>query len=314
MFKALLAALLALFITSALNANELGGYAGASLRLPGDAITAGSGGITIFGDASTFSFGSNPASLGRGQGRRISASLANLSLDRYLNTAGVILALPPTAQLGVGVQDAGTRGIEARDSRGYYAGDLQDEERFIVVAFANRVSDALDVGVTLKLLNRQFTSIDDSWLDLAAKGFGVNIGVSLEVSETSQLALSVRDINSSYNWKTGNLFSLASSYREVFPANLAWGWQQTRGNIGIKLEHNWYFIGAHVGRVAIDWQPMQTLTLRGGSAIDSDGISPGAGASYEFALGRNTMQVDLGFVLGVAGEGLRSYLGWSFEF
>jgi len=298
-----------------LAASDLGGYTGASLRLAPDAISAGNGGITLFESTSSVSLLSNPAAASWSTGRRLSANLVNLSLDRYLYAAGLELPLPPTAHLGVAVVAAGTSDIDARDNRGYYAGKLNDSETFVIASFANRLARRFAVGVTLKMVNRHLGVADEDWLDLTAKGFGVNVGLLWKATTSGQLALAIRDLNTSYNWKTQDYFPQGSSYRDVFPANLAWGWQQQLGDWTLSSEHAIYFIGEQIGRMAVNWQGLELLELRLGLQLDADGLRAGGGGSLRVPWQKGPpMRLDLGMIPGVSGEGMRTYLGWTLTF
>ncbi len=298
-----------------LEASSLGGYTGASLRLADDAINAGLAGITLFASTGTFSFATNPTALTSRQDRRFTGSTAQLALDRYLYTAGLNLPLPPTAFLGVGVQAMGTRNITARDSRGIPAGELSDAEQHLILAFANRLSDRLSAGFSLRLLTRRFSSRDTNWLDLKSRGVGVNAGIRLDLDHLGVLTAVLRDLNGSYSWKTQDLFPQGASYQDDFPASLAWGWQKSWDKLIFSLEHDWYFLGEHRGRMAVAWMGIPALELRGGLILDGAGVSGGLGAGYAFDLSHALgMQIDLGLTSGVPGEGLRSYLGWQLTF
>lgn len=294
-------------------ASELGGYAGAGFRITADAVSAGSGGIVLFPEASSMSLTHNAASMTSLEGRQFSANLVQLPLDRHVYSSAVSLPLPPTARLGVAVISAGTRKIPARDNRGFYAGDMSDTEMAYLAAFSNRLSPKLSIGLSLKVLSRRFDT-DAFDLDLRGTGFGMNMGADLQLSQRTRLSLALRDWNASYNWKTQELFDQGASYRESFPANLAWGILHKLGSFQVMLEHDQYFVGEHVFKAAVVWQGLGSLLVRGGAEVTPEGILPGFSSSYTLNWKGPPMALDLGLVSGIPGEGIRTYLGWRLIF
>ena len=97
--------------------------------------------------------------------------------------------------------------------------------------------------------------------------------------------------------------------------SLAWGWQQKFGSTALALEHNHYFIGEDIFRVALIWSKITNLTLNTGLSYEDETIFPGISARYELSWKQGPpMHIDFGISAGVAGEGLRNYLGWGVNF
>lgn len=306
--------LLSLALTQPAMASGLGGYTGTSSRFTSDPLAAGTGGITLFHNTSTNSYSQNPSSLAFFGKSNFDAGLVQLSLDRYIYSVNVGVPLPPTANLAFGVIAAGTRGIEARDSRGFAAGELTDTEMTYLVSFSNKFSDKLAFGLTFKLLNKQFTSEDD-WLDLKGSGFGAGLGISYKPNSASTFSLAIKDWNASYKWKTQDLFERGSSYQDVFPMSLAWGWLQEMRAFSVALEHDYYFMGENIYRAAVLWHGVDNLMVNIGLSHEDENIFPGFSARYELSWNNGPpMHLDLGIRAGVSGEGIRNYLGWGVNF
>ncbi len=305
---------LILFLFQSTFASGLGGFTGTASRFTSDPLSAGTGGITLFSNTSILSATQNPASRAFEKQRAFDAGLVQLSLDRFIYTVSASAPLPPTANISVGIVSAGTNNIEARDSRGYPAGDLDDTETAYLLSFSNRFSDKLAFGLSFKLLTRTFTS-DDDWLDLKGTGFGAGLGLTLKPRDGSTFALTLKDWNSSYKWKTQELFERGSSYQDVFPMSLSWGWLQELNSISVALEHDHYFIGENIFRAAVLWHRIQGLNINAGLSYEDEQVMPGASARYELFRDRTIpMHIDLGISLGVVGEGTRTYLGWGVNF
>lgn len=293
--------------------SELGGYAGASFRVPADALSAGTGGITLFKDASRLSALYNPASLAEATGRQANASTAQLPLDRSIYSALATVPMPPTARLAIGIVSAGTNNIDARDNRGFKAGELTDRETMFLVAFNNQFSNRLSIGLSLKVMSRRMKA-DEDWLDIKGSGFGANIGVHYTLNESFRLALALQNLNAAYNWKTQDVFAQGSTYRESFPPYLSYGVSTDLGPLRLLLEHDYYFIGENLFHAAVLLDGLDNLTLRSGLEFDGEHLLPGASASYRLIWPGPVMDIDLGMVLGIPGEGVRTYLGWGIQF
>lgn len=296
-------------------ASNLGGYTGTTSRFTSDPLAAGTGGITLFSNSSTNSYAQNPASNAFTEKRSFDAGMVQLSLDRFIYSIATSTPLPPTAHLGVGVIAAGTKNIEARDSRGFQAGDMSDTELTYLVSFSNRFSERLAFGLSLKLLSRKFTSEDDDWLNLKATGFGAGLGIIYKPRDGSTIAFAVKDWNSSYKWKTQDLFERGSSYKDEFPVSVSWGILQDLGVFSLAFEHDHYFVGAEIVRGAVMLTGIRNLSLNTGLSYEDGTIFPGASARYELSIKEGPpMHIDLGMNMGVTGEGLRSYIGWGVKF
>jgi hypothetical protein len=306
--------LLLLITGQNLFASGLGGFSGTSSRFTSDPLSAGTGGITLFRNSSTNSYSQNPASLASTNTSSFDAGLVQLSLDRFIYTLNATVPLPPTANLAIGVIAAGTNNIEARDSRGYPAGQLDDTEMTYLVSFSNRFSKKLAFGLALKVLTKRFSS-DDDWLDLKGSGFGAGVGISYTPRKGSTFALALKDWNSSYKWKTQDLFERGSSYKDEFPMSISWGWLQEMNAFSFAFEHDHYFIGAEIFRTAVTWNAWEQLYLNTGISYEDETIFPGVSARYEMSWNQGPpMHIDLGIRAGTRGEGLRNYLGWGVNF
>lgn len=312
--KGLLIPLLFLIVFNGVLASGLGGYTGTSNRFTSDPLSAGTGGITLFHETSTNSYSQNPASQAFFGRSSFNAGLVQLSLDRFIYTVNTGIPLPPTASLSFGLIAAGTKNIEARDSRGFAAGDMSDTEMTYLVSFSNRFSDKLAFGLSLKVLTKQFSSGDFD-LDLKGSGFGAGLGFVFKPRVGSSFALALKDWNSSYKWKTQDLFERGSSYQDAFPMSLSWGWLQDLGSFSLALEHDYYFIEENIFRVALLWHGLDALKVNLGGSFEDDTIYPGFSARYELSWKDGPpMHIDWGIKIGTPGEGYRNYIGWGVNF
>ena len=298
------------------HAVAVGGFTGTFMRLTPDGLSAGLGGITLFDNASGYAFMHNPASLMEAK-RRIHAGTVNLSLDRHFYGINLTMPLPPTAHIGMGVLSAGTKNIPGRDSRGFYTGELQDEERLIGVSFANDFSPKVSVGIALQIVQRTMTGAQNTW-DLKASGFGIGAGAMLKITPATAISIAAKNLKLKYNWNTQALFTSGQgqTYTEEFPQVVALGLRHSEGALQLLVEIDDYLNQAEFQyRAGLVFSGWQNLTLRGGAQYVDSTILPGFSASYQLPLEFGpAMQIDLGMVIGVPGEGVRQYLSWEMEF
>lgn len=316
LLKSLKPMLIVVILGQSLFASDLGGYSGTSMRFTADPMAAGTGGITLFQNTSTNSYSQNPASLSDSDGKSFNAGMVSLPLDRFIYTVSSSFPLPPTAHIGIGLIAAGTKNIQARDSRGFYAGEMNDTEISYLVSFSNSFSEKLAFGLSLKILSKQMVSEED-WFDLKGSGFGAGVGISYKPTSGNTFAVALKDWNSSYNWKTQDqkLYEQGSNYQDVFPVSLSWGWLSQINTLGIAIEHDYYLIGENIFRAAIMWQGLSRLQINAGFSYEDGAFSPGTSFRYVISLKqRYPMHLDFGIHSGVNGEGLRNYLGWGLTF
>ena len=146
-----------------------GGYAGAFARIGGDARNVALAGALVADVNSGHLALTNPASLVYVQRREVGLSYTALPLDRSLQGLSLALSLPPMAAAGISYQRAGDDNIQGRNNIGEATEVLTYNENMLVLSFANRLSPAISLGLSAKVL----------WVNLAeegSRGFGLDGG------------------------------------------------------------------------------------------------------------------------------------------
>lgn len=197
MATAILISLLALSTSAS---GQIGGEPGAFSRLGfgargmamGNAMSA-----VTSGDVVSYY---NPALAPSAATRSATASFGILSLDRSLNFVSYTQALRPKAGLSIGLINAGVSEIDGRDSDGRQTGALRTSENQAFLGFGVRFTDALQIGIALKLYYYRL------YTDVASTTVGIDVGALYHAGGGLTLALTVRDINSRYKWDTSTLF------------------------------------------------------------------------------------------------------------
>ncbi len=283
-----------------------GGWAGAPWHLPSDARAAAFAGINLFPHTSTEAYVFNPAVMAGRQAPQLSLGSGRLSLGRYLYAGHGQIALPPTAFMGVGFLAAGTEDLVARDRRGYAAGQINDQEQVVVVAFANSFTPGVSVGLNLHLVRRALISRAAD-LDLSATGAGLNVGLYIN-RPRFQLSLAVLNINTAYHWQTQSYFEKGSSYNEPFPLRGALGLALERRRWGLFTQGEYSQTETGNWRLAGFIRPLEGIEFQGGMAVLEGAWFWSGGFSLQRRYRAFRWELSLGIQTGVPGEGLRQYL------
>jgi hypothetical protein len=225
------------------------------------------------------------------------ATVGLLSLDRNLNFLSYTQALPPTAGLSVGIQNAGVSSIEGRDRDGRKTETLSTSENMLVLSFGIKVGGKVSLGVAPKIY---YYSL---YTDLSSTTVGFDVGAGYAVSDQIMVALVVQDIGSKYKWDTSKLYGVEGNVRdEEFP---------TRGRLGASYANSdWGFIGSaefeiisntYLARFGAQLDLAEIFAVRAG--IDQVSFSdeilpkPSFGFSVKYALDSWTPAVHYAFVL-----------------
>ena len=245
----------------------------------------------------------NPGMLGFSDGYEFTTSYAYLPLDRRWNALSFSANLPPTATISLGWIHAGVHQIDGRDFQGEHTEFLSTAQDAFVLAFANKFSDKISIGIAGKLIQHRL-------LEISAKGFGLDFGFASKITENWLIAGSVRDIKSQTTWKTDELFNLGSQYEEKFPIRFALGacWRKSDFELATEWEKI-YNVSERI-RAGISYDLPYQIVLRGG--FDGQVLRGGFGIEDD-SLQESTMRFDYAIDSGRAGEGISHWFTWSVE-
>jgi hypothetical protein len=283
-----------------------GGYAGAYLRMGLGARSLAMGNTGLAHSFNGFASYYNPAGLPRIPNRQLSLSYSFLSLDRQFHFTGFALPLKPSAGISIAWIHAGVRDIQGRNSAGEPDEIYQTGEDVFYLSFANAFHPKLSIGVTLKILNH-------SLLDLKGNGIGFDLGLLFHPLERLNLALTIRDLASRYNWNTQNLFEdKGSNYAENFPVSWLLG-ASYRWNEQILTAADCAFSdkGDFRIRLGVEWHVHKLGYLRAGWNHSVPTL--GGGLEYQF-FGKLLSNLDYSLLLGIVGEGTTHVFSWIFKF
>lgn len=259
-------------------------------------------------------------------GQSLDASAALMTLDRELQFLQFATPLRPRAGIAAGLIHAGVSDIDGRDGSGYHTGTFSTNEYALFIAFGVKMSQRATVGFGLQFFRA------DLFDDLSpVNSIGLDLGLSVGVTEALRLGVVVDDLLARYSWDTSDL--LGSSGRTTsdrFPTRLRLGgsYHLLGRRLLLTAEYESRFTSAEVRtrdirligdtprevfeserltvhdsrlRIGAEYQPMAAFAVRGGIGrlADSEfgGIRPSAGFMVEQALGSLLARAEYAFVL-----------------
>jgi hypothetical protein len=280
---------------------------GAEAIAQGDAFTArASNGFATY---------YNPAGLAFLHKRTLATSYSYLALDRSFNFIGLTFPLKPTAGVSLGWINAGVTNIDGRDYDGNHYGTLEFYQNSFAFGFANRFSQYVSAGISVKILYGLFPDMLEDNKALKANGVGFDFGALVKPVRWLRLGLQVRDINAKYGWDSSEYYSEGMSKNDQFPTIYKAGFAFLPGN-GLAAEYDLELssqnaVEHHFGlEYAIIFKPERTFVLRTG--YDQD--VPTFGFGYYFPLGKLTSRLDTAYILENVAPDDTMIFSWSLWF
>ncbi|MCI0450581.1 MAG: hypothetical protein L0Y79_12510 [Chlorobi bacterium] len=214
--------LISFFVSSAYC--QLGGLPGAFTRMGfnargismGNAMTS-----VIAGDVSGLY---NPALSSFQNEHLINLSYSFLSFDRSLNFVSYTknFKLPNQEQGGAGITfawvNAGVSNIDGRDIDGFKIGEFSTSENQFLFAPSIRVSEQVSLGVGFKFYySKLFEGVTSTSL-------GFDAGAVYKVNDRINAGLTIKDLNSKYEWNTTDLYGqFGNQTKDKFPVLYTFG-------------------------------------------------------------------------------------------
>ncbi|RMF07581.1 MAG: hypothetical protein D6762_07220 [Candidatus Neomarinimicrobiota bacterium] len=194
----------------------------------------------------------NPAGIALLENRQFAFTYQGLSLDRKFNASSLAMRLPPTGGVGLAWIGTGVTNIDGRTTSGEHTESLETGEDAFLFSFAQRIQSWLAVGINVKILLQSLPVNADN---LSGKGTGVDLGIILYPDSPWKVALMIQDLNSAYQWNTGQIFEQGRVYKESFP---------TIYRLGTTYRLQDFFLSGDVGYIT-DHQYTLGLSFRAGA-------------------------------------------------
>jgi hypothetical protein len=286
---------------------QLGGLPGAFTRMGFNARGIAMGNAMTSVTKGDISGLYNPALSSFQNEHLINLSYSLLSLDRSLNFVSYTknFKLSNQNEGGAGVTfawvNAGVSNIDGRDIDGFSLGELSTSENQFLFAPAIRVSDKISLGVGFKIY---YAKLYDG---VSTTSFGFDLGGLYKVNDKINFGLSVKDINSKYEWNTTDLYGqYGNQTKDKFPKLYTFGVSYLLpNNYGIvSLDYETSNKKSNIIRIGTEISPIKDINFRAGvdrfnfSADDKIGGSRAMfGIGYQKSFKSYIVGIDYSFVI-----------------
>lgn len=278
-----------LLVLSNVTFAQLGGNPGAFTRMGfsargismGNAMTS-----VIQGDVTGFY---NPAISAFQNKHLINLSYSFLSFDRKLNFISYTknFKFPNQKSGGAGVTfswiNAGVSDIDGRDIDGFHTENYSVYENQFMFAPAIQVSEKFAFGIGFKLYySKLFEGVKST-------SIGFDVGALYMLNEKITLGLSVKDINSKYEWNTNDIYGqYGNTTKDKFPLLYTLGVSYNLPmNFGlVSLDFQSSNKKSNIIRMGIEVRPVKDFAFRGGfDRFDFNSSDKFGNSSFMFGLG-----------------------------
>ncbi len=237
----------------------------------------------------------------------INLSYSFLSLDRSLNFVSYTknFKLPNQPEGGAGITfswiNSGVGKIDGRDIDGFSIGELSTSDNQFLFAPSIMVSNKVSLGIGFKFY---FSKLYEG---VTAKSFGIDLGGIYKVNDKINVAVTVKDINSKYEWNTIDIYGQnGGQTKEKFPKLYTLGISyQLPKNFGlISIDYETSDKKSNIIRVGAEINPVKDINFRAGidrfdfSAEDKIGGARAMfGIGYQKSFKSYIIGIDYSFVL-----------------
>ncbi|MCX7878068.1 MAG: hypothetical protein N2510_05425 [Ignavibacteria bacterium] len=300
--------ILVLFLTLSGTAySQLGGTPGAFTRMGFNArgISMGSAMVSVInGDISGFY---NPALSVFQNEHYIALGYSFLSFDRSLNFISYTknFKIPGQDKGGAGITfswlNAGVGKIDGRDIDGFKIGEFSVFENQFLFAPSIRISDKVAGGVGFKFyFSRLFEEVKST-------SFGFDLGLVYKITDQITGGITVRDINSKYEWNTSKIYGqFGNQTKEKFPVlyliGVSYNLPRNLGLVSLEFQASNRRSG--IFRIGAEISPVKDFKFRAGldrfdlQEKDVFGSSrPSFGVGYQKNFKSYIVGIDYSFVM-----------------
>lgn len=271
----------------------------------------------------------NPASSVFQEGNSFQTGYSFLSLDRALNFINFTrrfefrssrsenLGKPASvAGISAGIINSGVSKIDGRDNNGLKTKELSTSENLFFIAVANKFSDKVALGITVKFYYYKL------YEDITSTGVGFDIGAIYKLNENFNASFVLVDLNSKYKWDTSPIYGQQGlSSENEFPLlkkiGVRYNNPQNKWLLVAEFENS--NVGTNIIKFGGEYNIFEGLFLRCGvdqwNLSNSDwAIKPTAGFSYFYNLDGYLIGIDYAFMLEPYSSSDRHILGVNFNF
>ena len=275
----------------------------------------------------------NPALASFVPAQSLEAAAAVMAFDRRMEFVQFSTPMRPRAGVTAGLVHASVSGIDGRDGSGYHTREYSTNEYMVFLTFGTRLTERITAGATLQVFRNELME-----QLRAVHTIGIDIGLSMLVTDELRLGIVVDDLLARYSWDTSGLYDsggrttsdrvptrlrLGASYDlPQFDLTL-YGEHESRFSPHTQREQGVIIIGGEPARfsdeeriviheslfrIGAEWRPSEALALRGGVdriGVDgTDAMRPAAGVLVEQPVGTLILRAEYTAVSEGYGAGL----------
>jgi hypothetical protein len=231
----------------------------------------------------------NPALSCFSNSRVASASFGFLSLDRSLNFLSYTQSIQPTAGISASIINSGVSNIDGRNNNGNHTEFYSTYDYQFALAFSNRVSEDVAIGVAVKLYhNKLFEEVKSTTV-------GFDVGINIHVFEGLYAGAVLQDIGSKYIWDTKPIYPepLGKPTTDKFPTLRRFGiaYILTKPQIVLDIDFENSNQNSNIFRIGTEYLLTENFSIRGGLDRiefndDATGVKPTFGFTIQKPIAR----------------------------
>ncbi len=292
-------------------ANNNARFAGSYLRMGLGARSIALGNTGVADRPNGYSAYYNPAALGMLEERALSLSYDFLSLDRHIHFVGISIKVPPGAGFSIGWLKSGTDELYSYNSIGEETGEINQAAHAVYFSFGRQFTSKFSVGISIKLLMEYINDGTDEF-DYKSNGVGADFGLYYRLTETLNLAATLRDVGSKLKANTDKLFERGGTTIDRFPRRFLLGVNYTTPYPWLRVMYDFEVsdkehVNSHLGVEAFHGR---NLAVR----LGLNETSLVAGTGIDFTLYKYVSHLDYAFVPSVVDEGSSHVFSWQIFF
>ncbi|MFI5251883.1 MAG: PorV/PorQ family protein [Bacteroidota bacterium] len=224
----------------------------------------------------------NPSLASFSEQRTGSLTTSFLSFDRYLNFLSYTQAVQPTAGISGGIINSGVRNIDGRDANGNHTDYYSTTDNEFYLAFANRMTENLSLGVSVKLF---YSKLFDQ---ISTTTVGFDIGAFYRLSPEWNIGGVIQDVGTKYKWDSKPIYDIdgkivTDNFPQLRRLGVCYAPASNIGIIALDFENS--SEGSNMIKIGAEINFVPSFTVRGG--VDRwilSGNNPGAKPTFGFSL------------------------------
>lgn len=273
----------------------------------------------------------NPALIVFQKDNSLTASYTFLSLDRQLNFLSFVRKFEfyssadssnpnrkprSTAGVSIGLINAGVTDIGEYDNQGFKKSDFSTSENQFFIAFANKFSEKISIGVGAKFYYYKL------YEEVTSTGLGLDLGLLYSFNDNLTFSFVIQDLNSKYKWDTSPIYgNEGTTTINAFPLTKKVGvsFKLPEEKVLITGELLFDNYAKRILRFGVEYSPLTFLSFRSG--IDNldlqnadELIRPSFGFSYVHQLFNYLLAFEYAYVVEHYSPNDRHIIAINFKF